>query len=155
MEFGMSARRAKLMMICFLLLGLLLGIWAGIAIKTFQIGNRVGTQHAIRVVRITIDPSQQEKLFVQIRKFADKWRYAIRIAPLDPSNETFSIQLWRSDMKLSGLYPNDPGTLDIGFFYTDPAQPVSSQYFDEEISDLKSLINEIPGATLAIIPGSP
>jgi hypothetical protein len=105
-----------LMMICFLLFSLLLGIWIGITIKTFQTANGDGTQHAIRVVRIKIDPSQQDELFVQLRKFAEKWRYAIRIAPLDPNHKSFSVQLWRSDMKLLGLYPNDPGTLEIGFF---------------------------------------
>lgn len=146
----MLTERAKLMMVFFLLLSLLVGIWIGINMKTLQRENAAGTQRAIRVVRITIDPSQREELFAQLRKFSDKWRYAIRIAPLDPSGEHFSIQMWRSDMNLSGLYPNDPGTLDIGFFYTNPAVPVPERYFDEEISDLEGLISEIPGATFSV-----
>ena len=145
----MFANRVKLM-VFFLLLSLLLGVWIGINIKTVQRENGAGTQHAIRVVRITIDPSQREELFTQLRKFADKWRYAIRIVPLDPSSKHFSVQMWRTDMKLSGLYPNDPGTLDIGFFYTDPAVPVPERYFDEEIRDLKILVNEIPNATFSV-----
>ncbi len=146
----MFTPRTKLMMVFFLLLDLLLGIWIGITIKTFQMENSVDTQHAVRVIRITIDPAEREALFAQLQTFADKWRYAIRIAPLDPKGESFSIQMWRSDMKFSGLYPNDPGTLDIGFFYTDPARPVPERYFDEEISDLKNFISQIPGATLTV-----
>lgn len=147
--------RIRLIMSGFLLVGLVLGFSVGSSLKTLQLRNRAGSQQAIRVVRITIDPSQQEKLFAQLQKFADKWRYAIRIAPLDPQNKTFSIQMWRSDIKLLGLYPNDPGTLDIGFFYTDPAQPIPSRYFDEEIKDLEDLINDIPGSTLSITPRAP
>jgi len=146
----MLTGRAKLAMTLLLLLSIILGIWAGMEIKTLQLENSTGTQRAIRVIRITIDPSQREELFAQLRKFADRWGYAIRIAPLDPNGENFSIQMWRSDIKLSGLYPNDPGTLDIGFFYTIPTVPVLERYFDEEISDLGSLISEIPSAAMTI-----
>ena len=146
----MLAKHAKLMMVVCLLLGLSLGVWIGIAVKTLQVGNSAGGQRAVRVVKIKIDLTQREALFTQLQKFADKWGYATRIAPLDPNGENFSVQLWRADMNVSGLYPNDPGTLDIGFFYTDPAVPVPERYFDEEIDDLRNFINEIPGATLSV-----
>jgi hypothetical protein len=137
-------------MIGALLVGLFAGIWLGITIKTLQLKNNAQTERAVRVVRVTIDPAHQEELFLHLHKFADKWRYAIRIAPLDPRGSSFSVQLWRADMKVLGLYPNDPGTLDLGFFSTNPAQPVPTQYFDEEIEDLKIVIDEIPGATLSV-----
>src|SRR5688572_10839171 len=102
----MSANRTRLMMVACLLLGLLLGVWVGIGVKTFQMENSASTQRAVRVVRITIDPNQQEQLFTELRKFADKWGYAIRIAPLDPHGKNFTVQMWLADMHLSGLYPN-------------------------------------------------
>ena len=104
----------------------------------------------IRGVDITIDPSQRDELFTQLRKFADKWNYAVLIKPDSLNSEKFLIQLWRSDIKASGIYPNDPGTLSIGFFYTDPAAPVPDKFFDEEIADLEIFISEIPGATLTV-----
>ena len=133
-----------------LLLGLVLGAWIGTSTNTPRVENDPRTRHAIRGVRITIDPSRQEDLFFQLQKFADKWRYAIRIAPLDPAGESFTVQMWRSDIMLSGLYPNDPNTLDIGFFYTNPAVPVPERYFDEEISDLEKHISEIPGSLFSV-----
>ena len=143
-------RQPSISMTAALLVGLLTGVWLGITIKSFQGENNAQTERAVRVVSITIDPVHQEDLFLQLHQFADKWRYAIRIAPLDPNGHSFSIQLWRGDMKVLGLYPNDPGTLEVGLFYTNPAQAVPTQYFDEEIEDLKRLIDEIPGATLSV-----
>lgn len=97
----MSTRRAKFAITCLLLLAVTLGIWAGMGIKTLQLANSTHTQRAIRIVRINIEPPRKDELFTQLRKFADKWGYAIRIAPLDPNGEHFSIQMWRSDIKLS------------------------------------------------------
>lgn len=137
-------------LVLFVLLGFLLGIFVGIKITTLRLENSIHTEHAVRDVQITIDTSQQEELFSQLQNFADKWGYAIRIAPLDPNGKSFSVQMWRSDVKLSGLYPNDPATLNIGFFYTNPAIPVPIRYIDEEINDLEGFIREIPGATFVV-----
>jgi hypothetical protein len=85
-----------------------------------------------------------------MRKFSDKWKYAILIDPSSLNPEKFDIYLWRYDMRASGTYPTDPGTFSIGFFYTDPTAPVPEKFFDEEISDLKSFISEIPNATFVV-----
>jgi len=56
------------------------------------------------------------------------------------------VDLWRSDIKVLGLYSE--GVLDLAFSYTDPTHPVPEQYFVEEINDLKSFINEISGVSI-------
>ena len=158
----MSVKPIKLNTVVSLLLALCIGLCIGLSFGLFG-GIRIGrittvvkpdlsskAIYPIRDVSITIDPSQREELFAQLRKFASKWKYAILIDPSSLNSEKFFIQLWRSDMKASGIYPNDPGTLSIGFFYTDPASPVPEEYFDEEIADLKVFVSEIPGATLTI-----
>ena len=150
----MLDRRTMLFTGLCLLVGCLLGLFSGLlGGKLLTKGNAENTSEVespIRSVTITIDESQQEELFDQLRKFADKWRYAIRIAPTDQFGQDFLIQMWREDIKVIGVYPSDPGELKIWFYYTNPASPVPERFFDEEISDLKSFISEIPGATLTV-----
>jgi hypothetical protein len=101
-------------------------------------------------VYITIDPIHRDELFTQLRKFSDKWKYAILIDPNSLNPENFEIYLWRHDMRAAGGYPTDPGILAIGFYYTNPAAPVPEKFFDEEIADLEIFISEIPGAKLTV-----
>jgi hypothetical protein len=148
----MFTKRTKLTPVVYLLLGLLLGFLASkiaIAEKTKDTSEGGAP---IRIVEITINESQQEELFAQLRKFADEWAYAIRIAPTSSSSGRFLIQMWREDIKLIGVYPSDPGELKIGFYYTYPAIPVPKILFDREISDLRNFISEIPGSTLTVRP---
>ncbi len=158
----MSVKPIKLNTVVFLLLALCVGLCIGLSFGLFG-GIGIGKMTTviqpdfsskrilpIRGVKIAIDPSQREELIAQLQKFAAKWKYAILIDPSSLISGRFDIYLWRSDIRVSGIYPNDPGTLDIGFFYTDPASPVPEEYFDEEIADLKVFISEIPGATLTV-----
>jgi len=158
----MSAKPIKLNTVLSLLLALGIGLCIGLSLGLFG-GIGIGkittvvkpdfsskATYPIRNVYITIDPSQREELFAQLRKFASKWKYAILIDPSSLNSEKFFIELWRSDMRASGSNPFDPGAFSIGFFYTDPASPVLEKYFDEEIADLKIFISEIPGATLTV-----
>ena len=133
-----------------LILGTLWGIGIGKVTTVIQPDFSSKTIHAIRGVNITIDPSQREELFAQLRKFTYKWNYAILIKPRSLNPENFDIYIWRSDIRAEGTYPTDPGTLSIGFYYTDLAAPVPEKYFDEEIADLEIFISEIPGATFTV-----
>jgi len=147
----MLTKITKLSPLIYLLMGLLLG---------FLLASKVGMSEKvkdpsegtapIRIVEITIDPSQQDELFEQMRNFAEEWGYAIRIAPLDQFGKKFVIEMWRLDMKLFGTYPSDPGELKIAFYYTNPAIPVPGMFFDTEIRDMKKFISDIPGATLNV-----
>ena len=146
----MLANRSKLTPLICLLLGLFLGFFGGkmtIAEKTKDTSEG---EAPIRIVEIIIDESQQEELFTQMRRFADEWGYAIRIARIVQYEDDFIIQMWREDIKLFGTYPSDPGELKIGFYYTYPDIPVPKIFFDREISDLRNFIDEIPGATLTV-----
>ncbi len=145
----MSIDRRKLIaIVCFLL-----GILGGVLIDRLSMPGKFKDSPADiprRVVTITIDQNQRDDLFNQLQKFADKWRYAIRIAPLDPSGSHFSIGLWRSDIKVLGAYLADSATLQVAFFYTESTRPVPERYFDEEVNDLKIFIGEIPNATFTV-----
>ena len=80
----MSVERIKVNAATWLLLGLAIGVQRlninNIRMKEApQVLRRDPTFTPGRVMNITIDQSQQEELFAQLQKFADKWRYAIRI----------------------------------------------------------------------------
>jgi hypothetical protein len=122
-------------------LGILGGIVIGRALFAKNVNEPSEDQAPIRVVTLTINPDQREQLFAEMERFADKWAYAIRIDPAE-SNEKYSrVDLWRADIKVLGLYSE--GVLDLAFSYTDPTHSVPEKYFDEEINDLESFVNEI------------
>jgi hypothetical protein len=99
-----------------------------------------------RVVNITIDQSQQDELFTQLEKFAEKWRYAIRIQPM-ALDGVFRVDMWRSDIHVSGVYDNEYAELQLAFKDTESTRPTPAQYFEEEIEDLKIFMDEIPNST--------
>ena len=153
----MLTKITKLSPFIYLLIGLLLGFLTSKVLMAEEVKDPSEGTAPIRIVEITIDPSQQDELFAQMRKFAEEWRYAIRIAPLDLDEKfvdqfgkKFVIEMWRLDMKLFGTYPSDPGELSIAFYYTNPAIPVPEMFFDTEIRDMKKFISDIPGATLNV-----
>jgi hypothetical protein len=153
------AKSPRSFMVRLLFWGFLLGVIFG-----FFIGLRVGKvseedikrwsnkpdESPIRSIIITVDPFYKENLFAQLRKFSSAWGYAIRIAPDSIYNETFTIQLWRLDMKLIGQYSTATGTLRFGFYNTDPAKRMPWWFFDSELGDLKKLMSLVPSSTFSV-----
>lgn len=137
------------------LICLLIGVLLGFAVSKTQTPEDNETavsddETPIRIVEITVDEGEEEKLFEQIRIFADKWQYAIRIAPTASGSERLLIQMWREDIKVIGLFPSDQGELKIGFYYTNPVAPVPDIFFDNEISSLEILISQILNSTFTV-----
>jgi hypothetical protein len=149
----MSVERLKLNTAIWLLLGLVIGISVGLSINKIGINEMPEPPVANptftpgRVVNITIDQSQQEELFAQLEKFAEKWRYAIRIAPVFEGSDDFHVGLWRTDMKAIGAYLSSSRQLQLAFSDTESTRPTPAEHFEEEIRDLKIFIYEIPNAT--------
>ena len=147
----MLTKRVKLMIVLGLLLSCLLGILGGMGVKTMMFPVKDNPQQLPRrTLWVTIDRSQWDQFLNQLRKFSDKWGYAIRIAPLDPDGNRFNVEMWRADMKLTAFMDTsfDNGTIQIHFYDTDRVRPVPDSYFDEEANDLKKFVNEIPNVTI-------
>jgi hypothetical protein len=147
----MPVERVKMRWAIWLLLGLLIGVLIGLGIGQIRMNSvSVANPPFIpdRVVNITIDNSQQEKLFDQLRKFAKKWRYAIDIQPTD-LHWIFRVDMWRSDIHVGGVYSyeGDSGELQLAFTDTESTRPTPNENFKEEIQDLKSFMDEIPNST--------
>ena len=149
----MSIERVKLNATTWLLLGLSIGVLIGLSINKLRMKEPPGVPVANptfipgRVVNITINQSQQEELFVQLQKFADKWHYAIRIAPVFEKSDDFHVGLWRTDMKAIGAYLSSSGQLQLAFTDTESTRPTPAEHFEEEIQDLKTFMDEIPNST--------
>lgn len=148
---------AKLSTIVIMLMCLLLGFLAGYSTKTVAVMINKDTdkisqeqQQPKKTIVITFDESQQDEFFNQVKKFADKWAYSIRIAPTYPGSEVYLIQMWREDIKVIAGNNYGAGRFSMGFFETYPTHPVPDQYFNEEVSDLENFISEIPDATFSV-----
>src|SRR5687768_16974751 len=99
----MLAKRTKLIMVGFLLLGVLLGLFfgykGGIFIKTsvkemLQNSKENSENGApVKSVTITVQEDQRELLFDQLRQFAKKNFFAFRITDFKPSS--YNVEMWR------------------------------------------------------------
>ncbi len=149
----MFARRPRLfvLLVSGCLVGLVWGCVAGLVIGKVP-GDQASNlqEKPVRIMTITVEPTQQTELFAKLQKFANMWAYATRIAPIDINGEIYGVQMWRYDMKLSGSYSTISGNLKLEFSNTDPASPNPWWFFDSEIRDLRTFIYEIPNATFSV-----
>jgi|SRR5688572_29156549 len=84
----------------------------------------------VRKVWITLEQNQHDQLFEQLRNFAGKHAFAIRISQTDSSGEDFLIQMWREDIRIIGADSRDPGLFEIGLYNTYEERPVPTRVFD-------------------------
>ncbi len=149
----MLEKRTKIFVLIFLLFALL-ATWSLIT------SGKTGTdspktpskngQTPIRKVWVTLAQNQHNQLFEQLRKFADKNAFRIRISQTDPSGENFLVQMWRDDIEVDAVDSGDPGLFKISFFNTSEERPIPPQVFDELIIDLKGFIEKIPNTTFTV-----
>jgi hypothetical protein len=146
----MLTKRKKIIMGSCLLSGILFCILGCIGIKMMTPQKQRYPQDAKRIVDVTIDTSQREKFFDQLRKFADKHDFTIRIDPQPSGAEDFLIYMTREDLEIIGDNAFAPGEYGFGFYHADLLHPASDSAFEDLISDLESFINEVPGATFSV-----
>lgn len=156
----MLAKRPKLFMTTLLFLGGFIGLLFGCVFALF-IGNTKPIEKnsipltplpnpAIRTITITIDPKRKDDLFSRLETFADKWGYAVLIAPSQSTENEYVVSLYRIDMKMKGSYFVDSGILELGFYNTNPKSRNPQSFFDSELKDLEDLINEIPNSKYSV-----
>jgi hypothetical protein len=145
----LTSRRKMIIGIC-LLLGIVLPILGCGGMKLLVPQKQRYPQDATRVVDITIDISQREEFFDQLRKFADKHDFTILIDAQPSGDEDFLIYMTREDVEIIGDNAFTPGEYGFGFYHADLLHPVSELAFDDLIGDLKSFISEVPDATFSI-----
>ena len=102
------------------------------------------SQHPRKTLGFVIDLDQREKLFEQLKTFADAHDFDIHIGPTTSAGDTFSIYMSRKDVIVWGNNVLHPLGYDFAFYDKDLDNPVREDVIDGLMSELKRFISEVP-----------
>ncbi|HXQ35130.1 MAG TPA: hypothetical protein VN843_14035, partial [Anaerolineales bacterium] len=101
----------------------------------------------VKSITVNVEADQRELLFDQLRRFAKKNFFAIRIVSFPSSDH---IEMWREDINIGGLFWIDDKTLSLSFhnnqFEQHLSQPLPESVFEDLMNDLQIFISEVPSA---------
>ena len=117
-----------------LLMCLLLFFVVGIGTKTLADKMTDDAELPIKKILIEVKKSQRDVFFDEIKSFAEKHGFAVRIAPTTPSGDDFIVEMRREDFKILGVNTFDPERFQIGL-YKDGAQKIPSVYINSLLND--------------------
>jgi hypothetical protein len=154
----MLTKNTGLTMMGVLLLGVILGLFfgygGGILIQTtmkeMEQNSRADSEYGapVKSITIAVQANERELLFDQLRKFAKKNFFAIRITDFRPSS--YNVELWREDINIGGLFWIDDKTLSLHFhnnqFEQHLSQPLPESVFEDLMNDLQTFISVVPSA---------
>jgi hypothetical protein len=103
-----------------------------------------------RSVKITIETSQRQEFFDQLRKYADKHDFTILIDTRSSGNEDFLIAMYRKDIEISGDNAFYLGEYDLFFYDIYRQPPAPDSVLDDLVNDLQSFISVIPGVLFSV-----
>jgi len=101
----------------------------------------------IRGIRVSVKADARSSFFDKLTKFANEYAFAIRIAPVRPDTQNFSIQLWRADIKGIGVNTLSPEDFEI-FFYNNSKQPVDPDAVAQIVDGLTHAVTQIEGVSV-------
>lgn len=110
------------------------------------------SQSPVGTITVLVEKSARDLFFDQLKKFAEKHAFAIRIAPIRPDGEHFAVDMWRTDIKIFGDNPFDsvdPAEFRIDLYENSP-QPVPAEQLNFLVNDLKRFMGEVRGVTLQV-----
>lgn len=142
----MFSKKKMVLVLACLLLSLSGSIWVQAMAGT----NNSDEQLPIRSVTVTIMEGQRQLLIGELKKFADKYAFAYRVAPINPSGKNFSVEMWREDIKVLADNSLDPRSFEIDFYNNDCNHPVSGKSADVLVSQLERFIRKVPGAKVTV-----
>lgn len=102
------------------------------------------SQHSRKTFGVVIDLDQREKLFDQLRKFADVNGFDIQIGPTTSAGVTFNIYMSSKDVIIIANNVFQPKGYDFDFYDKDPDRPMPEDVLDSLMNDLKRFISEVP-----------
>lgn len=113
------------------------------------IAREAENQRPIRGVTVTIGEAVRDQYFDQLGAFADTHGFAIRIERVHPRYESFTIAMYREDVKAYGGNTTLESTeFDLWFYETCDA-PVPAAVLDQLIDGLRRTVGQIEGATFS------
>ncbi len=146
----MLANRSKLFTVGCLLVGLLVCVVGVVTVSWYKKTTECfKNMPPLRGFVLTIDRSQQKLLIEQSRKFAARHGFKFDVEYYTPQGDDFSVWMDRKDVELVIL--NTSSDLDkfyINFYNNDCIRPTVASDIGGLFNDLKSLVSEIPDATI-------
>ncbi len=107
------------------------------------------SQLPVRKLRVTVNKSQREELFNQLRDFAN--HHDLKFILTDyGTGDNFLVEILGADIKILAVISRpDPEIMSIGFYSKTPEDPPPDEKtVDDLLKDLKRFISEIPNATI-------
>jgi hypothetical protein len=108
---------------------------------TFDFGEG---RSAVSALRITVPEDQWERFFGDIKKFAGRNNFEVRVAKPKPDKDLVFVDLWRPDMAASGGNVFESLEFEIAF-YIDPSKGGTQESAVEVATDLKDALAKVPG----------
>lgn len=109
---------------------------------TFDFGEG---RSAVSALKITVPQDQWERFFGDIKKFAERNNFEVRVARPKPDKDLVFVDLWRPDMAISGGNVFESLEFEIAF-YIDPGKGGTREVAAEVEQALKNAIASVPGA---------
>ena len=145
----MLANRSKSFQVGCLLLSLLICVVGIVALTWYRRTTACfDVRPSLRDFIVIIDRSQQKLLIEQSRKFADNYAFKFDIVYYTPDHENFLIDMIRKDVEVVVGNTIDLDKFYVNFYNYDCIHPTVASDLDGLVSELKSLIAEIPGARI-------
>ncbi len=132
------------------LAGLLLGLAGGIFLAVYY-QNAIschGDTTPLKTLAVTIDPSQDQQLVEQSRRFAYKHSFRFDVGNANQPASEFRILMIRRDVEILTKTSSNPGGYEIKFYNYDCIHPTVASDIEELVNDFKSFISEIPSVTI-------
>jgi hypothetical protein len=121
------------------------------SMPVFAAGTSQQGEIPLRTVLITLPKGTQSQFFEQLKKFASKHAFAIRIARTRPDVPHYLIQMWREDIKIVGANPFHGVGFSVSFFQNDDHQ-IDAKRLDRMVADLKKTLGSVHGVTIVDKP---
>ena len=95
-----------------------------------------------------MDANQQEYLIEQSREFANVHGFRFDVVYYTPNHEEFLVDLTRTDIEIIITNSFTQGEFEISLYNNNCIRPTTTSDIEGLVTDLKSLIREIPSATI-------
>ena len=112
--------------------------------------TRDHSQSPIGELSVLVNSRDREAYFSSLRAFAEKYSFAIRVAPVDPSGERFIVQMFREDLKAISTDAMQRGRFSLDFYVTcgNDVDSITRENLKEMLDDLRVRLSHAHGVTI-------
>ena len=98
---------------------------------------------------VTVAPGARDAYFALLRRFSDKYEFAIRIAPTTASGEDFVVQMFREDIKVRSTNAPTRDRFSLVFYATcEFENAITKENIAVMVADLKTMLSKTKGLSV-------